>query len=93
MDAPAAPLERCAGIDVGKRLVVVCLMVGQASEAPRLEKRKFGVTTDALEQLRVWLEQEQVTHVVVQRAPARIGNQFSMCWKEASPWCWLTLFM
>jgi transposase len=59
-------LERCAGIDVGKRLVVVCLMVGQASEAPRLEKRKFGVTTDALEQLRVWLEQEQVTHVVVE---------------------------
>ena len=59
-------LERCAGIDVGKRFVVVCLMAGPASETPRVEKRKFGVTVEALEHLRVWLEQEQVTHVVVE---------------------------
>ena len=59
-------LERCAGIDVGKKFVVVCLMVGQAAETPRVEKRKYGVTVDALEDLRAWLEQEQVTHVVLE---------------------------
>jgi transposase len=59
-------LERCAGIDIGKRFVVACLMVGSASETPRVEQRKFGVTVDALESLREWLEQERVTHVVLE---------------------------
>jgi transposase len=45
---------------------VACLMTGSASETPRVEQRKFGVTVDALESLREWLEQERVTHVVLE---------------------------
>jgi transposase len=59
-------LERCAGIDVGKRYVVVCLMTGAASESPRIEKRQYDATVTELERLREWLEQEQCTHVVVE---------------------------
>lgn len=59
-------LERCAGIDVGKRYVVVCLMTGAASESPRIEKRQYDATVNELERLREWLEQEHCTHVVVE---------------------------
>jgi len=48
-------LERCAGIDVGKRFVVVCLLTGAASECPRMEKRQYDATVVELEKLSAWL--------------------------------------
>ena len=59
-------LERCAGIDVGKRLVVVCLLTGAAQEQPRVEKRQYDATVPELERLRAWLVEEKCTHVVVE---------------------------
>jgi transposase len=61
-----AIIERCAGIDVGKKFVVVCLMVGPLESEPRTELRKFGTIMSELEQLRDWLVRESCTHVVME---------------------------
>jgi len=61
-----ASVERCAGIDVGKRWLSVCVMVGGLEEEPRTEKRRYGTTRPELEQLRQWLVAEAVTHVVME---------------------------
>ena len=37
-----AILERCAGIDVGKKFVVVCVMTGGARDEPHTQIKKFG---------------------------------------------------
>src|ERR1700747_584211 len=57
----AAVVERCAGIDVGKRFLKVCVMVGPLSEEPRFEIRKVDCTCTALEDLRQWLKTEGIT--------------------------------
>ena len=62
----AAVVERCAGIDVGKRFLKVCVMVGPLSEEPRIEIRKVDCTSTALEGLRQWLKAEGVTQVVME---------------------------
>jgi transposase len=59
-------LERCAGIDVGKRYVVACLLTGSSTESPRVEKRQYEATVGELERLRQWLVEERCTHVVVE---------------------------
>lgn len=62
----SAVIERCAGIDVGKRFVVVCVMKGPAQENPTAELRKFGTVRQELEALRQWLQSEGCTHVVME---------------------------
>ena len=62
----AAEIERCAGIDVGKQRLAVCIMVGPLAGEPRVEYREFGTVNAELEQLRQWLEAEGVTHVVME---------------------------
>jgi hypothetical protein len=37
-----AVLECCAGIDVGKKIVVACVMTGPADGEAREETRKYG---------------------------------------------------
>ena len=39
-----AVIERCAGIDVGKKFLAVCVMTGPAGEDGKAEVRKFGTT-------------------------------------------------
>jgi transposase len=62
----SASIERCAGIDVGKKFLAVCLMVGPLEGEPRVEIRKFGTIRAELEGLRDWLKQQGVTHVVME---------------------------
>src|SRR6202023_2304291 len=57
----SAAIERCAGIDVGKKFLAVCVMVGPLEGEPRVEIRKFGTIRAELEGLRDWLKQEGVT--------------------------------
>lgn len=61
-----AVIERCAGIDVGRRFVVVCMMLGEANAVPLHEIRKFFTLNKELEELRKWLEENQCTHVVME---------------------------
>src|SRR5690242_15177246 len=61
-----AVLECCAGIDVGKKFVMVCVMTGPADGAALEETRKYGTNTGDLENLRDWLTACGCTHVVME---------------------------
>jgi hypothetical protein len=54
--------QRCAGIDVHLRFVIVCLSIVEAGER-RKEIRSFRNETADLLALRGWLLQEGCTHV------------------------------
>src|SRR5262244_3943446 len=62
----AAAIERCAGIDVGKRFLAVCMMVGPLEGEPRIETQSFGTTVAELKRLRDGLKHENITHVVME---------------------------
>jgi transposase len=59
-------IERCAGIDVGKRFLLCCVLTGSAAEEPQSETRRFDTPVPSLERLRAWLREKQVTHVVME---------------------------
>jgi len=61
-----AVIERCAGIDVGKRFLVVCVMTGPLDAEPKTEIRKFGTIVAELERLRDWLMAERCSHAVME---------------------------
>lgn len=61
-----AVLERCAGIDVGKKFSIVCLMIGAADKEPSVEVRRFETTNLELEKLRDWLASSGCTHAVME---------------------------
>ena len=65
-----AVLERCAGIDIGKRFLMACVMVGPADGEPRTEIRKFGTTVSELERLKAWLQSAGCTHAVMESTGA-----------------------
>jgi transposase len=62
----SAAIERCAGIDVHKKFLAVCVMMGPLDGEPRVEKRRYGTTTIELSGLREWLRSQSVTHVVME---------------------------
>lgn len=66
-----AVYERCAGIDVHKRTVVVTVLVAGGPEAPEKatvhkQTRTFGTMTADLLELSEWLETLGVTHVAME---------------------------
>jgi transposase len=61
-----AVIERCAGIDVGKTFLTVCLLTGPADGEPKVETRKVGTFHADLEALRRWLSDEHCTHAVME---------------------------
>jgi transposase len=61
-----AAVERCAGIDVGKKWLSVCIMIGPLTGEARIERQRFGVNVSDLQRLRDWLVKEGVTHVVME---------------------------
>jgi transposase len=66
----AAIIERCAGIDVGKKFIVVCVMTGPADGEARSETRSFGTTVAELQQARTWIVNEGCTHVMMESTGA-----------------------
>src|SRR5260370_31242734 len=62
----SAVIECCAGIDVGKKFVVVCVLEGPAPGDAQAQTRKYGTTNNALKGLREWLESCGCTHVVME---------------------------
>jgi len=61
-----AVLECCAGIDVGKKFVVVCVLKGPANGDAQAQIRRFDATNANLEGLREWLVSCGCTHVVME---------------------------
>jgi hypothetical protein len=45
-------IEHCAGIDIGKRFLLCCVLTGTADQEPRTETLRFEVTVAALRRLR-----------------------------------------
>jgi transposase len=58
--------ERCAGIDVHKRLLVVCRMMVDAAGQRLVQTRTCGTTTDDLLRMSDWLAEGGCTHVGVE---------------------------
>lgn len=59
--------QRCAGLDVHKDTVVACIRIAQGGKSQaRIDKRTFGTTTAELMKLGAWLEQEGVSHAVME---------------------------
>jgi transposase len=61
--------ERCAGVDVHKSQVTVCVRVAEGGKVRR-EVRGFGTSTPELVRLSEWLESERVTHVAMEATGA-----------------------
>jgi transposase len=61
-----AVIQRCAGIDVGKKFLIVCVMTGPLDAEPKTEIRKFGTIVAELELLRDWLIREGCSHAVME---------------------------
>ena len=61
-----AVAERCAGIDVARRQLNVCVLTGAAAEEPAKELRQFGTHPAELETLRLWLKERGCTHVAME---------------------------
>jgi transposase len=58
--------ERCAGIDVHKKTIVVCCLRGDARGNLQRETRTYGTTTRELLNLCDWLAQSEVTQIVME---------------------------
>jgi transposase len=59
-------IERCAGLDVHKDTVVVCVRLTEEGGKTVQEIQTFGTTTPDLLALRDWLESIDVTHVAME---------------------------
>jgi len=62
----SAVLECCAGIDVGKKWIAVCVLKGPANGDAQAEIRRYQTTNQCLEQLCEWLVECGCTHVVME---------------------------
>jgi transposase len=58
--------ERCAGLDVHKRTVVVCASILDSSGRRHKERQTFGTMMSDLLRLRQWLNDLEVTHVAME---------------------------
>ena len=58
--------EYCAGIDIHKKVVVVCLLMLNAAGQQVREVRSYRTTTAGLLALRDWLQTAGCTHVAME---------------------------
>jgi len=61
-----AIIERCCGIDVHKKSITVCLMIGAAGTTPLTTIRTFSTMTEDLLVCRDWLVSEGCTYAVME---------------------------
>jgi Transposase and inactivated derivatives len=58
-------LERCAGLDVHKKTVVACIMIGLGKKMKK-EIRTFGTMTEDLRELGSWLQGNKIQDVAIE---------------------------
>ncbi len=81
--------EKCAGLDVHKRTVVVCASILDAKGQRHKERRTFSTMTPDLLRLRQWLKDLGITHVAME-STASYWNPSLMYWKTM--WkCWWSM--
>lgn len=59
-------VERGAGLDIGSRVIVACVLTGAAGTRPSKHSRTFGTMTADLADLRSWLQEHGCTHVAME---------------------------
>ena len=60
-------IERCAGIDIGKKEVVACVRTpGPGGRGRRKQTRTFSSFTGALEEMAAWFGEEGVTDIAME---------------------------
>lgn len=59
-------LEICCGLDVHRDTVVACLLKGGIDGTPSKEIRTFSTLLSELDELKIWLEEEQCRHVAME---------------------------
>lgn len=59
---------RCAGLDVHKKSIVVCVLITLANGSFQKHERSFGTMTPDILELLLWLRQLEVTHVAMESA-------------------------
>jgi transposase len=57
---------RCAGLDVHKETVSVCVLTPGGKAEPNRQIEEFGTTTGELKRLREWLRENGVTHAAME---------------------------
>lgn len=57
---------RCAGLDIHKKTVKVCLQIRSEQGQPQKEFRTYGTTTQELLELADWLREQGCTHVAME---------------------------
>ena len=58
--------ERCAGLDVHKKTVVVCAITSDAHSQRCKERRTFSTMTPDLLRMRDWLKELGISHVAME---------------------------
>jgi transposase len=58
--------ERCAGLDVHKKMVVACVLVRQPNGRVAKEVRTYTTMTGDLQALGAWLREQQVEQVALE---------------------------
>src|SRR3990172_5770946 len=61
-----AIFENCCGIDVHKKTLTACIMIGGEGKITKKEIRTYSTMTEDIEGLRDWLKSEGVTHVAME---------------------------
>ena len=61
-----AIIERCCGIDVHKKSLTACLLVGSLEGKTEITIKTFSTMTNSLLKLKDWLEKEGCTHVAIE---------------------------
>src|SRR5688572_11813677 len=59
-------IERCCGLDVGKKSVHACALFDEGGRKPRIERKEFATHWNGLAELRAWLVELRVTHVAME---------------------------
>ena len=57
--------KRCCGIDIHKKTLCACISIKDGNEQEKC-KRRFGTTTEELQQLAEWLVEWRVNHVAME---------------------------
>jgi transposase len=59
-------IERCCGLDVGKKSVHACAIIDEGGRKPRIERKEFATHKSGLAELRAWLVALGITHAAME---------------------------
>ena len=73
-------VERGAGLDIGSKVIVACVLTGAAGTRPSKHSRTFGTMTADLADLHRWLGEHRCTHVAMESTGVRwLGGCAASC--------------